>query len=504
MKLQSKLLTVFGGLALMVLLVAGVTMWMIFQWKTSNENLQNHYQRSLLLQRVRATAFRASIEVSDATSGDERAPHHFEELIKPAEQDFKRWAELADTVEERTEVQQVRAAFDQLKQDARSIFNLVDAGRREEAFELTEQQFEDVAVAQFQELTEQAVVSDQNKRAVIRASDENIRRTAKVVLLVAAFGTLSLTLLLAAYLASDLFAPLRNVRQALDDVAHGDLKQRLDAERGDELGEINRGFNAMVEAIAHRERVAAMSIFPNSDPFVEASDSKINGLAWRDAPSRLTLHMLISQLRSRVSQIGKHNGTKLDAATTTGTDIIEHEQELVDQLDHLLHAVTRITEFGFPLDLNLASTDVRALLYEVVLRFHGEFVDRAISFEVEVAPEVSHAVVDRLKLREALSELVRNGLAALPAQGGRLSLRAAADVGQGELLIEVADNGRGTEQSALDKAFEPVKREQDDRFNVGLTLTKAIVEQHGGRVEIKSEIGRGTHAKIRLPLRDYR
>lgn len=175
---------------------------------------------------------------------------------------------------------------------------------------------------------------------------------------------------------------------------------------------------------------------------------------------------------------------------------------MVEQLDLLLQSVSHITEFGFPLDLNLARTDIRALLYDVVLRFQSEFVERAISLELEIAPEVSYVVVDRLKLREALSELVRNALAALPECGGRLGMWTLVAADGAELLIEVADNGKGIKQSLIEQAFTRVKTAQDHQTGVGLALTKAVVEQQGGQLTITSEPGQGTYVQIQLPLRE--
>lgn len=161
--------------------------------------------------------------------------------------------------------------------------------------------------------------------------------------------------------------------------------------------------------------------------------------------------------------------------------------------------MARITEFGFPLDLNLTRTDVRALLYDVLMRFQDEFAERSASVEMDIDPEADHAVMDRLKLREVLSELVRNALAALPERGGRLGLRARIPEDGAELLLEVADDGTGADQSLIDEVSESQGTAQDDRPHVGLNMARAIVEQHGGQLEVHSEPGQGTYVQIKMP-----
>jgi two-component system, OmpR family, sensor kinase len=161
MKLRKKLLITFSGLALLALATAGVTVWAIAQWQKSEQTLQGHYQRSLLLQGVRAATFRAFKEVPDVmVSNDPDAPQEFEESLKPVKADFQRWAELADTEAERKQVEQVRQAYNNLIQDASAVFTLVQAGRRQQAYALMENQLEGKDFVRFEELTEQAVLSE--------------------------------------------------------------------------------------------------------------------------------------------------------------------------------------------------------------------------------------------------------------------------------------------------------------------------------------------------------
>lgn len=480
MNLRRKLLTTFGILALLGLVVAGVTIWAILQWQRSDELLQEHYERSLELQNIRAATFRAAMEIPEAVTGnDPDSRVEFEEELEPVPESFERWRALADSEEERREIAEVRDSYERVVEGSEAALDLVDEGRLDAASELFDERLEDEEFDQFQNVTERVERADLERRQEIRNQTEDTRRTAQLVLIVAAFGTVSLLFLVAAYLASDLFRPLRNVEQALDDVARGDLDRRLDEERSDEIGAVSRAFNRMVEAISEREQMGGMT--------AAATDG--NGSAWRSTPSRVTLHRLVSQIRSRISNL---DGGEAGAG----------QRELVGQLDRLSQAVARVTEFGFPLDLDLERTDVRELLYDVVVRFQEEFAERAVSLDLEIDAEVDHAVMDRLKLREALAELVRNALAALPERGGHVGLRARVSPDEPELLIEVADDGAGAEQSLIDEAFDPTSIEEDEELRTGLTLTNAIVEQHGGHLEIESTPGEGTYVQIRLPLRD--
>ena len=496
MNLRKKLFTLFGSLSLLALASGGVTGWAIAQWGNSEDTLQEHYHRSLLVLEVKSRTYRAVKELLDEiVEQDEHAREDFEEILAPVEGLLKRWEDLAHNEAEMNQVQQVRNAYGDLVRDARSIFDLMSVGREEEAILLIENDLEEVNFPNFERVTVEAVESDLRNREIILAETRRTRQTAQFVLMLSAFGILSLVLLLTAYLSADLFTPLKETEAALDGVTRGNFKLRLDEERMDELGSINRAFNRMMESILNREHMmelASEKIIPDD------IQGLINKPDWNDAPSRLTLHTLVSQLRSQVSQLSRDDINGNDAVA------VIQKNTLLEQVDTLLQVVMRVTEFGFPLDLNLASTDIRALLHEILLRFHGEFINRNISFELCLTPQVDNAVVDRLKLREALGELVRNALAALPEKGGRLGIRATLDTQTTEvpqLLIEVADDGTGIEGPLIEQAIVNAEKSSKQRPNVGLKLTKAIIEQHGGSLNINSAPSVGTMVQVRLPWR---
>lgn len=485
MNLRRKLLITFGSLALLGLVTAGVSIWTTVQWEATNEQLQQHYTRSLQAERIRADTFRAIKEIPDALAArDDDARQEFGQAVSDIDEEFETWSKLADNQNERQQVQRVRQTYDQVMRDAQRFFDLVEAGRRDEARELLEEDMEENSFQNFQQATEQAVASDGERRQGIRSQVDDTRRIALLMESIAAFGTVSLLMLLGAYLVSDLFRPLKEVKEALEDLGKGDLDRRLDEERADELGGINRAFNHAVESLSERERLQGLAAEPNGDE--EKPD-------WQYTPSRTTLHRMVSHLRSRVVNLNGH-------ATGSDPESVAERRALVEELDNLSQTVVRMTEFGFPLDLNLSRTDVRALLYRVFMRFQDEFAERAISLDLEIEPEVDYAVVDRLKLREATGELLRNALAALPERGGHLGLRSRLSEESSELLIEVADDGSGADQSLIDEVFDQ-EYEDEGQPRTGLALVRAIAEQHGGHVEIDTEPGEGTYARIQIPLR---
>jgi signal transduction histidine kinase len=110
---------------------------------------------------------------------------------------------------------------------------------------------------------------------------------------------------------------------------------------------------------------------------------------------------------------------------------------------------------------------------------------------------------DRARLAQVLDNLVSNGLKFTPS-GGRVEVRLSAQ--DGAALLEVEDTGVGIPTDEQEHLFERFFRSSNATENaipgtgLGLTITKAIVERHGGRIEVESAESTGTTIRVRLPL----
>lgn len=212
----------------------------------------------------------------------------------------------------------------------------------------------------------------------------------------------------------------------------------------------------------------------------------------------MALHALLAQLRARISLL----------RAETPHDSVGAAAGLAE-VEGMAIAASRAADFGLPLDLDLEQTDLRDLLYSVHARFRSEFSRCRVGSEVWVDPSLETAILDRLKLREALSEAVRNALAAMPERGGRIGLRVLHAPPGRTVLIEVADDGAGMPPESVRRAMDtdpfggnPDGHDGTRRPRIGLALARSVAERHGGRLEVLSEPGAGTVVRFALPLRE--
>jgi signal transduction histidine kinase len=153
------------------------------------------------------------------------------------------------------------------------------------------------------------------------------------------------------------------------------------------------------------------------------------------------------------------------------------------------------------LELNRQIVPVAALLSDVLTTISPIAAAGHITLENNVGPDVL-VRADPLRFKQILFNLVSNAVKFTP-DGGKVSVDAVADYDQ--LTITVSDTGIGipmSEQQAIFEAFHQVgttTKGLKEGAGLGLAITKRLVEEHGGRMWVRSQLGEGSHFSFMIP-----
>lgn len=194
-------------------------------------------------------------------------------------------------------------------------------------------------------------------------------------------------------------------------------------------------------------------------------------------------------------QLLRNKLQELDPDTNRHVDIIDSEIHRLDRVVQILVDFTR------PRDLHVEETDLRSILEEVALLAGPDAEQHGVTLMQELPSEPMPVKVDVDFIKQAILNVVLNGVQAMP-NGGTLAIAAHKD--EDVVTTEVKDQGAGIPPALQEKIFELYFTTKKTGSGIGLAQTYQIMQWHYGSVDFESEEGKGTTFRLRLPLAETR
>jgi two-component system, OmpR family, sensor kinase len=279
---------------------------------------------------------------------------------------------------------------------------------------------------------------------------------------------------LAAWLAAGrVLAPLRELKTTALAITETDLTRRIDVQGDDELADLGRAFNAMLDRLE--------AAFRSQRAFVN------------DASHELRTPITI--VRGHLELMGDDPAERRETVALV-MDELDRMSRFVDDL--LLLARSERGDFLAPERFELGE-----LAAELEAKAHG-LGER--DWRLEPPPRPVTLLADRQRLTQAVMNLAGNA-AQHTAPGARIAI--GADAGPREARLWVTDDGPGIAPEDQQRIFERFARggtgpRRSDGAGLGLAIVRAIAEAHGGRVELRSTPGRGSTFTVVIPLQGPR
>ena len=298
-------------------------------------------------------------------------------------------------------------------------------------------------------------------------------------------GGILLAILLSSWAAARVTRPVEQLAHAAQEVAAGNWNARVDVNGDDELGQLADSFNRMTTELLNKQ-----------ERLVQAE----RVAAWRELARRLA-HELKNPLFPLQLTIENLIRARQQSPEQFEEVFRESSRTLLAEISNLKGIIGRFSEFSRMPQPKLQQVQVNEVIRGVMQLCQAqlEAPGRAkISCELQLDPNLELVDADAELLHRAISNLVLNAMDAMP-QGGILTLRTKSDGRKN--LIEVADTGPGLTREESARIFTPYYTSKPNGTGLGLAIVQSVVSDHGGRIRVQSEPGRGTTFVIELPRR---
>jgi signal transduction histidine kinase len=280
----------------------------------------------------------------------------------------------------------------------------------------------------------------------------------------------SLVFALFAFLVSSLWATLLNY-----------LEQQVEASR--QILALNEELNSYIERLetTQRQLIQAEKLNAIGQLAASVAHEINNPLAGVLVYSKLLTKKLNSDSFDKAEAIA--NLAKIEAA-----------------VDHCSRIIRGLLDFSRQSEPKLQPVTMSGVIDQVMLLVgHQAEMNKVQVIREETPPSLPPVMADYGQLQQVFVNLVVNAVQAMPG-GGKLTIRSSLD-NDGWVQTAVEDTGHGIAPEHMDKLFTPffTTKEQGKGVGLGLAVSYGIIERHGGKIEVKSEVGKGSTFTVRLP-----
>ena len=328
-----------------------------------------------------------------------------------------------------------------------------------------------------------------SNRQVLATIDQSQREVADVVESVAGvrwkltLGVFALAVALTVLLVWRFSWPIRQLAEAAERVARGDLDFAVHVTRRDEVGQLGRTFNTMLDGL--RAKAELEDRLNNAER--AAVIGRLTSAIAHEVRNPLNfINLSIDRVRSKYPPSDASDRQAFDKLLGT----------IKEETGRLNRLVTDVLNFGRPANLNKRTFDLGAGIEGVLEIVRAQADAQGVRIDARIPETPVEILADAQKMTSCFSNIVINAVQAMP-DGGILTV--TVENNGDHVVVCVGDTGHGVPLDALDRVFEPYYSTKDTGTGLGLAVTKKIVEEHGGRISASSAPGSGTTFEVELP-----
>jgi len=306
-----------------------------------------------------------------------------------------------------------------------------------------------------------------------------------IVLVVAGAGAIAICAALVVVLTYFIQRPLIELQEKIASVGEGDLNVTVRfARRDDEIGDLGRNFNRMVTQLREsREEIETLH---------RTQMSRAEHLATLGELATGLAH----EIRNPLAGIaGVIDIIARDLPVTSAARaVIKDVRQEIAQINHI---VSDLLQTARPHPPEIRRSDLNVTVEHSVMLARQQALSKAIEIVLNKSPELPEVEHDSDQVHQVLLNLLLNSIQAIDAPGKIVVEVAARDR---MATVSVSDTGKGIPSEELPNIFRPFYTTKGNGTGLGLSLARRIVEEHQGRIEVSSSVGKGTRFTVLLPM----
>jgi two-component system, NtrC family, sensor kinase len=306
--------------------------------------------------------------------------------------------------------------------------------------------------------------------------------------------------------------PIKSLAEGTRHLSEGELGYQITAGSQDEVGDLARSFNAMsLQLRGANEQIVAWAktledrVEEKTSELKKAHEhvllvekmatvGKMAAVVAHEINNPLAGILTYAKLLRKWVDRGEMKGDKLKEAGEC-LDLIGGESRRCGEI------VRNLLTFSRTAPMNLETVDVNMIVDRAVRLVHHQLELDGIELQLHVDDALPKVHCDSAHIEQVLLALIMNAIDAMP-HGGNLWLRTGMSRAGDRVELEVRDDGIGISPEVLPHIFEPFQttKESGHGVGLGLAISHSIIERHQGRIEVDSQLGKGTVFKVVLPV----
>jgi len=306
-----------------------------------------------------------------------------------------------------------------------------------------------------------------------------------MVLLVAGAGAVAICGALLVVLTYTVQRPMVELQQKIAQLGGGDLSVAVSfSHRNDEIGDLGRNFNQMVRQM-HESRIEIERLH-------RTQMSRAEHLATLGELATGLAHEIRNPLAG-IAGVIEIIGRDLPVTSPARAVVKDVRQEIA----RINHIVTDLLQTARPHPPKVRKSDLNTTVEHAVMLGRQQALAKSVEITLQKDPSLPEVEHDSDQIHQVLLNLLLNALQAIDKNG---KITVTVKPRGATAVVEVTDNGRGIAPDHLPNIFRPFYTTKGEGTGLGLSLARRIVEDHHGRIDVTSAVGKGTTFAVVLPL----